>query len=97
MPIVPPRLDDRGFDDLVEELIARVPAHTPEWVDHDFGANTVTGENKERRGAHLICVLDELGLTPPICLAATGQETKAGISSASMSQTRLIRGVCCIA
>jgi len=32
MPIVPPRLDDRNFEDLVEELIARVPAHTPEWV-----------------------------------------------------------------
>ena len=32
MAIVPPRLDDRGFDDLVEELLSRVPAHTPEWV-----------------------------------------------------------------
>lgn len=32
MPIVPPRLDDRSFDDLVEELLARVPAHTPEWT-----------------------------------------------------------------
>lgn len=32
MAINPPRLDDRGFDDLVEELLARIPAHTPEWV-----------------------------------------------------------------
>ena len=32
MPIVPPRLDDRSFEDLVEELIARIPAHTPEWT-----------------------------------------------------------------
>ena len=32
MPIVPPRLDDRSFNDLVEELLARVPAHTPEWT-----------------------------------------------------------------
>ena len=32
MAIAPPRLDDRGFDELVEELLARVPAHTPEWV-----------------------------------------------------------------
>jgi predicted phage baseplate assembly protein len=32
MPISPPRLDDRNFDDLVEELLARIPAHTPEWV-----------------------------------------------------------------
>lgn len=31
MPIAPPRLDDRAFHDLVEELIARVSAHTPEW------------------------------------------------------------------
>ena len=32
MPISPPRLDDRSFEDLVEELLARIPAHTPEWV-----------------------------------------------------------------
>ncbi len=32
MPIVPPRLDDRNFEDLVEELLARIPAHTPEWI-----------------------------------------------------------------
>src|SRR5437868_2112318 len=31
MPIIPPSLDDRSFDDLVEELVARIPAHTPEW------------------------------------------------------------------
>ncbi|HTE48241.1 MAG TPA: putative baseplate assembly protein, partial [Gemmatimonadaceae bacterium] len=31
MPIRPPSLDDRSFDDLVEELVSRVPAHTPEW------------------------------------------------------------------
>ncbi|HEY2294734.1 MAG TPA: putative baseplate assembly protein [Thermoanaerobaculia bacterium] len=33
MPILPPSLDDRGFDDLVAEAIARIPAHTPEWTD----------------------------------------------------------------
>ncbi|SMF27679.1 putative baseplate assembly protein [Alteromonadaceae bacterium Bs31] len=27
----PPAIDDRRFDDLVAELLARVPAHTPEW------------------------------------------------------------------
>jgi hypothetical protein len=32
MPIIPPRLDDRSFEDLVEELLSRIPAHTPEWV-----------------------------------------------------------------
>lgn len=31
MPIVPPRLDDRSFPDLIEELLSRIPGHTPEW------------------------------------------------------------------
>jgi predicted phage baseplate assembly protein len=30
-------LDDRRFDDLVEELLARVPAHTPEWTPQQTG------------------------------------------------------------
>lgn len=33
MPIVPPALDDRGFDDLVADLLRRIPAHTPEWTN----------------------------------------------------------------
>lgn len=37
MPILPPSLDDRRFDDLVEELIARIPAHTPEWTHPRLG------------------------------------------------------------
>ena len=37
MPIVPPRLDDRRFDDLLEDLIARIPAHTPEWTHPRLG------------------------------------------------------------
>src|SRR4051812_30811245 len=37
MPIVPPALDDRGFDDLVGELVARIPAHTPEWTNPRVG------------------------------------------------------------
>lgn len=32
MPIRPPALDDRSFEDLVEELLARIPAHAPEWT-----------------------------------------------------------------
>ncbi|MBK6850912.1 MAG: putative baseplate assembly protein [Burkholderiales bacterium] len=32
MTIRPPALDDRSFDDLVAELLTRIPAHTPEWT-----------------------------------------------------------------
>jgi predicted phage baseplate assembly protein len=31
VPILPPALDDRAFADLVDEALARIPAHTPEW------------------------------------------------------------------
>lgn len=37
MPIPIPSLDDRSFEDLVEELIARIPAHTPEWTNPRAG------------------------------------------------------------
>jgi hypothetical protein len=37
MPIRPPALDDRGFDDLVADLVRRIPAHTPEWTDPRTG------------------------------------------------------------
>jgi predicted phage baseplate assembly protein len=33
LPIRPPALDDRNFDDLVAEVIRRIPAHTPEWTN----------------------------------------------------------------
>lgn len=32
MTIPAPNLDDRRFDDLVQEMLARIPAHTPEWT-----------------------------------------------------------------
>lgn len=32
MPLIVPTLDDRNFDDLVRELLARIPGHTPEWT-----------------------------------------------------------------
>jgi predicted phage baseplate assembly protein len=37
MPIRPPALDDRSFDDLVDDLLARIPAHTPEWTNPRLG------------------------------------------------------------
>src|SRR5215510_9807743 len=37
MPIRPPSLDDRSFDDLVDELVSRIPAHTPEWSSANPG------------------------------------------------------------
>src|SRR5919198_4634449 len=37
MPIRPPALDDRSFDDLVQEVVARIPAHTPEWTNPRMG------------------------------------------------------------
>jgi hypothetical protein len=37
VPIRPPALDDRSFTDLVDELLARIPAHTPEWTNPRLG------------------------------------------------------------
>lgn len=33
MPIPVPSLDDRSYQDLVDEVLARIPAHTPEWTN----------------------------------------------------------------
>ena len=32
MPLTPPVIDDRRYADLVDEALARVPVHTPEWT-----------------------------------------------------------------
>jgi predicted phage baseplate assembly protein len=37
MPIRPPALDDRSFHDLVDELVARIPAHAPEYTSPRVG------------------------------------------------------------
>ncbi|WP_270938432.1 putative baseplate assembly protein [Falsiroseomonas oryzae] len=34
MAIQPPRLDDRSWQDLRDELVRRIPVHAPEWTDH---------------------------------------------------------------
>jgi hypothetical protein len=37
MPIVPPTLDDRRFGELVDDIVRRIPAHTPEWTNPRLG------------------------------------------------------------
>src|SRR5262249_42523616 len=37
MPVRPPALDDRSFQDLVDELLARIPAHAPEYTNPRLG------------------------------------------------------------
>jgi hypothetical protein len=35
MPLTLPRLDDRTYNDILRETIARIPVHTPEWTNHN--------------------------------------------------------------
>lgn len=35
MPLPSPPIDGRDYQALVDELIARIPAHTPEWTNHN--------------------------------------------------------------
>jgi uncharacterized phage protein gp47/JayE len=37
MPLIPPALDDRSYDDLIADLLANIPAHTPEWTNPQPG------------------------------------------------------------
>jgi len=37
VPLQPPALDDRSYDDLLQELLASIPAHTPEWTNPQPG------------------------------------------------------------
>ncbi len=32
MPLKPPPIDDRKYQDLVDQALARIPVHTPEWT-----------------------------------------------------------------
>ncbi|MGP7960594.1 putative baseplate assembly protein [Sanguibacter sp. A247] len=34
-PIIPPNLDDRSFQDIVDETKRLIPRHTPEWTNHN--------------------------------------------------------------
>ena len=42
MGLTTPRLDDRSFDDLVEEARARIPLYAPEWTDHNLSDPGIT-------------------------------------------------------
>ncbi len=35
MPLITPRLDDRRFQDIVDEAKTRIPRYCPEWTDHN--------------------------------------------------------------
>lgn len=37
MPLIPPALDDRSYGDLVQDMLASIPAHTPEWTIQQQG------------------------------------------------------------
>ncbi|MBV8519264.1 MAG: baseplate J/gp47 family protein [Acidobacteria bacterium] len=42
MPITLPNIDDRRYDDLVGEALARIPVHTPEWTNFNRSDPGVT-------------------------------------------------------
>lgn len=33
MPVTPPTIEDRGYQDFLDEALARIPAHTPDWTN----------------------------------------------------------------
>jgi hypothetical protein len=35
MPLTLPRLDDRTYNEILRETVARIPVHTPEWTNHN--------------------------------------------------------------
>ena len=42
MPLTLPKIDDRRYDDLLGEAIARIPVHTPEWTNFNQSDPGVT-------------------------------------------------------
>jgi predicted phage baseplate assembly protein len=42
MPLPAPTLDDRTFEDLVNEARRRIPLYTPEWTDHNLSDPGIT-------------------------------------------------------
>lgn len=83
MSLRPPRLDDRRYDDLRDELIRRIPVHAPEWTDHnaadpgiallelfaDMGETLLERFNRVPEAARL-AFLELLGIAPRPAKAA---------------------------
>src|SRR2546426_12797588 len=42
MPIALPKIDDRRYEDLRSEALARIPVHTPEWTNFNRSDPGVT-------------------------------------------------------
>jgi predicted phage baseplate assembly protein len=42
MPLPVPTIDDRRYKDLVDELVARIPVHTPEWTNFNAADPGIT-------------------------------------------------------
>src|SRR5215475_3076342 len=42
MPLTLPQIDDRRYDDLLGEAIARIPVHTPQWTNFNHSDPGVT-------------------------------------------------------
>ena len=42
MPITVPKIDDRRYQDLLSEALARIPVHTPEWTNFNRSDPGVT-------------------------------------------------------
>src|SRR5438270_2635431 len=42
MPLPAPNLDDRGFQDILDEARRRIPQYCPEWTDHNLSDPGIT-------------------------------------------------------
>lgn len=84
MSLRPPRLDDRRYQDLRDDLVRRIPVHTPEWTDYNPGDPGITllelfadlGETLLERfnrvpEAARLAFLELLGLSPRSAQVAT--------------------------
>lgn len=83
MSLRPPRLDDRRYEDLRDELVRRIPVHVPEWTDHntadpgiallelfaDMGETLLERFNRVPEAARL-AFLELLGIAPRPAKAA---------------------------